>query len=233
MSIVIIPSTGPQTEADPVGKLAGTLLSVSVAGLADPSRFRRGKTYVLEHAVTRLEISPGILRASVTGSRAQPYQATIAVDLVAPPPDLGARLERHQVSRLTPQAHELIASCTCPDFDDPCKHAVAAVLQLARELAERPELLLEWRGATRDAPARAQVGSRASGERHLRIVPPPQPSPFSTPEWREFEGVDLPTPVVAMSPDLLPPVEPGPGVIDKFDVGAMVRSALHILRAPR
>ena len=71
MSIVLVPGQF-RGEPHPVGKLASALLSVSVAGMADPARFRRGKTYVLDGAVTRLEVSSGQLLATVVGSRATP-----------------------------------------------------------------------------------------------------------------------------------------------------------------
>ena len=46
-----------------------------------------------------------------------------------------------------PKPRELRFSCSCPDFGDPCKHAVAVLLQLAALVADEPELLVTWRGA--------------------------------------------------------------------------------------
>ena len=76
MSIVIRPGQF-SGEPHPVGKLASTLLSVTLAGMADPPRFRRGKSYVADRAVTRLEISTGVLRATVLGSRSDPYEVIV------------------------------------------------------------------------------------------------------------------------------------------------------------
>ena len=75
MSVIVIPGAF-RREAHPVGKLAGTLLSVAVAGLADPPRFRRGKAYVAERAVARLDISSGVVEAVVMGSRPEPYHVS-------------------------------------------------------------------------------------------------------------------------------------------------------------
>ena len=60
MSIVITPGpTHLRPEPTPAGRLAASLLSVTVAGLADPQRFRRGKAYLADNAIARLELSGG------------------------------------------------------------------------------------------------------------------------------------------------------------------------------
>jgi hypothetical protein len=257
MSIVIVPQHDVAGEPHPVGKLASTLLSVAVAGSADPARFRRGKTYVLDDAVLRLEVSAGMLKASVVGSRATPYEVAVAVQTIARPETLtnsGGVLREH-IATLAPQSDELLATCTCPDFDDPCKHAVAALLALSSALVGRPELLVEWRCGDAPATPRATVGSRASSERHLRLVSSggvatdgsgssdtrssrelgsvrgratPPPSPFDSDEWREFEGLDLPHPVMPEIARTSAPV--GTALVDRVDVGAIVRSAIEALR---
>jgi hypothetical protein len=230
MSIVVVPGQF-HSVPHPAGKLASTLLAVAVAGMADPARFRRGKTYVAEHAVSRLEVAPGQLLATVTGSRDHPYQVVAAVQLI-PRIDTSPEALRTQLTRLTPEAGEMLLSCTCPDFDDPCKHAVAALLAFANELVARPELLVQWRCAPVDEPARAQVGARArSSERHLRLAPPlppertPAGSPWESPEWEAFLG--------ALPPDLpaVPnePVKVGRAMLGTIDLAAVVRSAIESL----
>ena len=73
MSIVITPGPAPlRSQPTQAGRLAASLLSVTVAGLADPQRFRRGKSYLIENAVSRLELSEGVLLATVVGGRPQP-----------------------------------------------------------------------------------------------------------------------------------------------------------------
>ena len=86
MSVVITP--GPahlRREPTTAGRLAASLLSVTVAGLADPQRFRRGKGYLADNAVSRLELSEGVLLATVVGGRPEPYHVTITVEMVARP----------------------------------------------------------------------------------------------------------------------------------------------------
>ena len=231
MSILVVPGQF-NGAPHPAGKLASTLLSVTVAGMADPARFRRGKTYVMEHAVNRLEVQPGLLKATVAGSRSAPYQVVVSVAVVPavamPSPDA----LRSQLTRLTPEAGELLCSCTCPDMDDPCKHTVAAILAFAAELVMRPELLVQWRTAPDGTePERPRVGSRARpGERHLRLAPPPADrapaaSPWESPEWVAFLGA---------MPPLLPdvPHERAPvglAMAGTIDLAAVVRSALDEL----
>ena len=228
MSVVITPSPGPtRREPTPSGRLAASLLSVTVAGMADPQRFRRGKSYLIDNAVTRLEVSEGVLLATVVGGRPEAYHVTITVETVPRPDDLGQVPERAHVARLIPRGEELLCSCTCPDWDDPCKHGVAALLALAAELGPRPELLITWRCAEGDRRQPTKVGSRARADRHLRLVPPtPAISPFETPEWREFvgEGLEIPRGTVPNEPLPLPSMH-----LDRTDVAAVIRSAWQVL----
>jgi len=228
MSIVITPGpTKLRTEPTPAGRLAASLLSVTVAGLADPQRFRRGKSYLIEHAVTLLELSQGLLLATVVGGRPEPYHVTISVETVARPDDLGQVPDRAHVARLIPRGEELLCSCTCPDWDDPCKHGVAALLALAAELGPRPELLVAWRCGDGDDRPTTRVGSRSRTDRHLRLVPPTPPhSPYETPEWLEFVGDQLKVPHcdVTHEPLNLPSMH-----LDRTDVSEIIRSAWQAL----
>lgn len=237
MTIVLLPGQF-KGEPHPVGRLASTLLAVAVAGMADPPRFRRGKLYVAEGAVTRLELSPGQLVATVVGSRDEPYQVVAAVGMVDRPAGPIEAL-RQQLTRLTPEGGELMVSCTCPDWEDPCKHAVAALLAFSAELVARPELLLDWRclAGTGGEPGsgRAAVGSRAlrASERHLRLAhssarpsEPTPPDPWGSDEWRHFLGaLPLPAP---------PPVERARvqvrrALLGTIDLGSWIDSALDEL----
>ncbi len=227
MSIVITPDpTHRRREPTPAGRLAASLLSVTVAGLADPQRFRRGKTYLADNAIAQLELSEGVLLATVVGGRSDPYHVTITVETMSRPEDLGQLPERSHVARLIPRADELLCSCSCPDWDDPCKHGVAALLALAAELASRPELLISWRCGDLDDRPRTKVGSRARADRHLRLVQPTAPSPFETPEWHEFAGDDLAVPQCTVPTAMLtlPTL-----LLDRTDVADVIRSAWQTL----
>jgi hypothetical protein len=228
VSIVITPGPAKlRTEPTPAGRLAASLLSVTVAGLADPQRFRRGKSYLIEHAVTLLELSEGLLQATVVGGRPEPYHVTISVETIARPDDLGQVPERAHVARLIPRGEELLCTCTCPDWDDPCKHGVAALLALAAEFGPRPELLVTWRCGDGDNRPATRVGSRARNDRHLRLVPPTPPqSPYDTPEWHEFVGDQLQVPHCEVPRETLtlPSMH-----LDRTDVSEIIRSAWQAL----
>lgn len=235
MSVVVVPGLF-HGQPHPVGKLASTLLSVAVAGMADPARFRRGKAYVLEKAVTRLEVSPGRLVANVLGSRASPYQVIVAVRTVDRPLLGSPEAFRQNINQLTPEADELAVSCTCPDWDDPCKHAVAALLAFANELVVRPELLVAWRchegGA---ASQRAKVGSRAkprpapAGPVPARSAPvrPVARTPWERDEWRAFLGAaPPPLPTVPRESAVV-----GAATLGNLDLGAWLGEAIDRLTA--
>ncbi|MFZ4719881.1 MAG: SWIM zinc finger family protein [Ilumatobacteraceae bacterium] len=232
MSIVVVPGQF-HAAPHPAGKLASTLLSVQVAGIADPGRFRRGKRYVTEHAVHRLEIEPGTLTATVSGSEPRPYRVVVSCNLIPAPESTAADALRLQLARLTPDASDMFASCTCMDDDDFCKHVVAALLALSGELVNRPELLVQWRCAPAGEAVRTKVGSRArpAGERHLRLAPPlaeraAETSPWETQEWRSFLGAMPPAPPEAPAA----PVSIGRAMVGAIDLATIVRDALATLR---
>jgi uncharacterized Zn finger protein len=61
---------------------------------------------------------------------------------------------------LVPDRDEISFVCTCPDWDDPCKHAVAVMIAFADFVGDEPSALVRWRGKTQDPAARAAIGSR-------------------------------------------------------------------------
>jgi hypothetical protein len=245
-------------EVHPVGKLASTMLSVTVASMGDPARFRRGRTLQLEGAVQRLEIDAGTLRASVVGSRPEPYSVVISAPTIPRPTGPvgdSSGVARSMIAGLLPDKSDVLTSCSCPDFDDPCKHSVAALLAFAEQLTSQPRLLIEWRCHGTDGQ-RAEVGSRRlrdTTDRHLRLAAPPNtaasiaPRPDSTgpgrrpmartpeqqamehPDWLRFVGA------VGIEPLEIPDVPSeaasvGNAAMGTIDLGGWVRSALEQLR---
>ena len=45
-----------------------------------------------------------------------------------------------------PRRYDMVTSCTCPDYANPCKHTAAVLLLVGEEIARRPSRLLELRG---------------------------------------------------------------------------------------
>ncbi len=47
--------------------------------------------------------------------------------------------------------YDMISSCSCPDYANPCKHSCAVLMILGEEIARRPLTLLELRGISAEA----------------------------------------------------------------------------------
>ena len=220
MSLVIVPGQF-QSTPKPVGKFAGTMLSVKVAEIAEPSRFRKGREYLRNDAVTRLEIDTGRMRAVVMGGQPQPYLVDVLVRVLPRIEPLNDSTLRLQLHRLIPDMGDMTIRCTCPDPEVPCKHVAAALLALSGELIAQPNLLVHWRCEPPADDARVEVGSRARG--HLRLAPvidtaeaaPPVPPPHAVPE-RTTARSSEPAPEPDESPNE-PPTEPAaPWVSDEW-----------------
>ncbi len=137
------------------GRLLGAMIGMIVAGMTDPSRLARGRTYARQGAVEDLEVLPGSITGDVQGSRPTPYHVTIGVGLAD-------RFDNP--TALVPDKRELRISCTCPDSPVLCKHAVAVMVAFSEEVVDDPELLGLLRGKPqRGSAPRAVVGSRMGG----------------------------------------------------------------------
>src|SRR5687767_14508090 len=121
---------------------------------SERSRTQRGRGYARGGRVEELAIEPGLIAARVQGTRPAPYRVEVriptfdeptwrrAAQLLAArasiagsllvgqlPPDVERELSTLGVS-LFPRPDERVAiGCSCPDWERPCKHALA-VLQL-------------------------------------------------------------------------------------------------------
>ena len=191
------------------GHLAGTFLMTVAAEVADPERFRRGRVYARQHAVRDVAVQPGVVSAAVQGSRREPYQVQLRVAPLRAGQQAtlqGASVDR--VTLLVPKPRELRFSCSCPDFGDPCKHAVAVLLELASLVAEDPDLLVAWRGAG---------GFEVPEDDHGL-------EPGMTPELAAYFGLDA-------EPVLLRPVTPLPPPAPDDEAARLLADALGALRS--
>jgi len=140
------------------------------------SRLTRGKNYARRGQVLSLEVAPGAVTASVQGSRRTPYRVSIALsafsELVWAKVEVtlaeqaihSARLLAGEMPHdledvflaagapLFPQrAKDLTLSCSCPDWEVPCKHLAATFYLLAESFDDDPFAILLWRGRSREA----------------------------------------------------------------------------------
>ncbi len=144
-------------------KLASTLINVLVAGSCNPQRLSRGRTYFRQGAVMDVDVQAGVVTGLVQGSRSQPYEATIHVSTArtVSSPTGGQDSPSEPLTTLVPAAGDVHFSCSCPDWETPCKHAVAVMAAFAQMVGVDPQLLATWRDADGTGPTpRATVGSR-------------------------------------------------------------------------
>lgn len=140
------------------------------------ARMQRGRRYARQGQVISLDVEAGLVTARVQGSRATPYRVEIAWPALGSaewtsvasafaaragfaarllagevPPDLEAVFESAGVPLFPRQWSHLRAHCSCPDWENPCKHLAAVLYVFADRLDDDPWLLLAWRGRDRKA----------------------------------------------------------------------------------
>ena len=132
------------------------------------NRLPRGRTYVRNGSVIDLQIKPGVIKASVSGSSM--YDITLKIDPVEQArwrsickdcsgaidslvELLQGRLSKVVMERicrqkdgLFPSPKEIELSCSCPDWADMCKHVAAVLYGIGARLDREPELLFLLRG---------------------------------------------------------------------------------------
>ena len=174
-------------------------------------RMTRGRTYARKGQVLSLEVSAGHLVAQVQGSRPLPYGVTIRLpvptskqwamidDALRARVGYAARLLAGEVPndlesvfsdagcRLFPsQWGDLRATCSCPDWGDPCKHQAAVLYVFADQLDTDPWQLLAWLGRSRDDvvglfAASTGEGGRDAGPSEIAPWWPLRPGASATP----------------------------------------------------
>src|SRR5215467_8461521 len=154
------------------------------------SRLTRGRTYARAGQVLSLDIGTGHVTALVQGSRVKPYAVKLTVDplttrqwhrveealagravfrarLLAG--EMPAEIEQVFADCRTPlfprSARDLTMSCSCPDWEVPCKHLAAVCYVLAEAFDADPFAMLAWRGKARDDLLAALRGKTAAGAR--------------------------------------------------------------------
>ncbi|NEA30076.1 hypothetical protein G3I17_00090 [Streptomyces sp. SID13031] len=144
-----------------------------------------------------MNVDPGVVRASVQGSRVAPYEVTVKIrafndaewdavlDVVSAqigrvaalldgelPPELVDDAQAVGLE-LLPDAGEVRTDCNCPDFAVPCKHSAAVCYLIADALDEDPFELLLLRGKQKDELLSALRARRSVSAEPLAIKPQP------------------------------------------------------------
>ncbi len=197
-------------------------------------RLARGRNYARAGQVLGFDISPGYVTARVQGSRPKPYQVRIQVlPLTTPqwrrveealagqalfrarllagemPPEIEEVFADCGTPLFPRSQHDMEMSCSCPDWEVPCKHLAAVCYVLAEAFDADPFGMLAWRGRGRD--------DLLAALRRLRAAEPAPPRPvldvadrpladrladFWSPGLPEVRLRSLPA-VPATAPDLL------------------------------
>ncbi|HEY8326656.1 MAG TPA: SWIM zinc finger family protein [Ktedonobacterales bacterium] len=160
-------------------------------------RLSRARSYARNHHVWQLSARPGLLSAQVLGS----YGYYTAIVQAPPNPDaVWERMETalaEQPALLAslladdlPSEVELLFNdaggslfygdpellrfqCTCPDWQRPCKHALAVCYDFAAQASARPGLLIELAGRTLEQLAEALAARWAVDDPDRAAIPLP------------------------------------------------------------
>jgi len=122
-----------------------------------------------------MELSPGRVTASVQGSRAKPYRVVIETKVLTGSEwreieavmtssavflakllsgEMPAEIEEAFVASSTTlfpaSAGDLSTACSCPDWENPCKHVAAVFYLLAEAFDADPFLIFAWRGRSKE-----------------------------------------------------------------------------------
>jgi uncharacterized Zn finger protein len=159
-------------------------------------RLERGKRYARNGSVLSLEISRGMAYAEVQGSRPSPYrtavtlktfndkewqkalaalsgQAIYAAKLLAGemPADIEAVFQSVGLSLFPRNLKDIVFTCSCPDWGDPCKHAAAVYYLLAEQLDADPFILMHLRGRTREQVLAVLRSHRSAAMNGDEVIP--------------------------------------------------------------
>jgi uncharacterized Zn finger protein len=202
---------------------------------AEAGRLGRGKTYARAGRTHDLVVRGGTVTAKVTGSRPTPYKVRIelsqlgeeqwraAIAGMAAKAQFSAELLAGQMPRAIDEVFqtasaslfptgraELVTSCSCPDWGDPCKHVAATHYVLGEALDRDPFLLFELRGRTQaevlDALRAARAGGVAAGGVAAEPgggtrLEPEVPAVTIGPSADDYDRLRAPLPALAFSFD--------------------------------
>src|SRR5258706_10138304 len=133
------------------------------------TRLPRGRANARRGQVISLDVEPGVVTASVQGSRVTPYRVRVGLPLFREltwaraevvlaeqaihsarllagefPPELETVFASIGAPMFPARLGDLAMSCSCPDHAVPCKHLAATLYLLAERFDDDPFLILRW-----------------------------------------------------------------------------------------
>jgi len=187
------------------------------------TRLQRGRHYARAGQVLTMDLAPGRVTATVQGSRPRPYAVVIETAVLTPSEweaaeavmagsavflakllagDMPEEIEEAFAPPSGPlfpaSPAALRSDCSCPDWENPCKHIAAVYFLLAEAFDRDPFLIFAWRGRERadlvaGLRARRQAARPAGGRRRPPHGPGPEP-PARGLGWPAGPGADARTP---------------------------------------
>ncbi len=126
-------------------------------------RMARGRAYARADRVFGMDVRPGVVKAKVEGSlgdyvvkinveKFSEKQWAGIIERIRESPALGVVLNNQlpedieEVCGVDLIPSDLEADCSCPDWENPCKHIAAAYYVLADEIDKAPAILFKLRG---------------------------------------------------------------------------------------
>ena len=141
----------------------------------DTNRLPRGRRYARNGSVREIEIKDGDVFAKVQGSRPSPYRIIIHLkkfnkqevetikESIASNPAISSELsigrlpeafleilDNNHVNVLPKRWKEIEASCSCPDWANPCKHLASVYYIIGNEIDKDPFILFNLHGIETD-----------------------------------------------------------------------------------
>lgn len=183
----------------------------ALEAIMDSGRLGRGRRYARKGQVLEINEQAGAITARVQGSRRTPYkvrieiaplsdaewdkvieamagQALFAAKLLAGemPQNIEEAFATAGVSLFPGHSKDLITSCSCPDWANPCKHIAAVYYLLGERFDDDPFMLFRLRGRTKEQIMEALRAKRAAGaaviaEPAATYGPEPAPAVESAP----------------------------------------------------
>ena len=180
--------------------------------LVDAARLRRGRSYARKGQVMEINIMPGHVMARVQGTRRTPYevkidipplddaewekvidalaqQAIFAAKLLAGemPPNIEEAFETAGASLFPSSPKDLITSCSCPDWANPCKHIAAVYYLLGERFDEDPFMIFFLRGRSKEAIIAALRARRSTQPSAVSEAP----AAYAAEPWGPVKGPRL------------------------------------------
>lgn len=144
-------------------------------GFHEGPRLVRGRTYARRGQVIEMDVEAGEVSARVQGSRARPYSVSIGVTVLGDadwarveeamasqavflarllagemPHEIEDAFAATGLSLFPATADDVDTDCSCPDWENPCKHIAAVYYLLAEAFDRDPFLIFAWRGRPRE-----------------------------------------------------------------------------------